>query len=57
MSAWLRVVADDEDMWLSPPVSVRDEVRDVDARDRVGGTCHDADTRPVAAVDQTGRGL
>ena len=49
-------------MWLAPPVSVAHELGEVDARDRVAGTAHEAETaqlpqstRPVAAsVRQVG---
>ena len=41
-------------MWLAPPVSSRDELGDVDARDGVGGHGPAGGDRPVAAVDQAG---
>ena len=44
-------------MWLAPPVSVRTDLGEVDARDRVGRDRPGRRGCPVAAVDQAGCGI
>ena len=59
MSEWLASLRTTNMIWLSPPGSsvVAHQMGDIDAGDRVGGDRPRGRDRPVAAVDQAGRGV